>query len=137
MAPAGPTEPLIRRAEAGDAAVERLRRLQLVTDPSLSRLPIDELLGELLARVSAMLDSDEATVLLHDEQADALVARASKGLEEEVAAGVTIPSGAGFAGRVMVDRRPVHLPLVTHETVVNPILVEKGLRSLLGVPLMV
>jgi GAF domain-containing protein/anti-sigma regulatory factor (Ser/Thr protein kinase) len=137
MAPAGPTEPLVRRAKAGDLAVERLRRLQLVTDPSLSHLPIDELLHELLARASAMLDADEATVLLHDEESGVLVAHASKGLEEEVIAGVTIPSGAGFAGRVMAERRPVHLPVVTPEMVVNPILIEKGLRSLLGVPLIV
>jgi GAF domain-containing protein/anti-sigma regulatory factor (Ser/Thr protein kinase) len=137
MAPAGPTEPLVRPAEAGDDAVERLRRLQLVTDPSLSRLPLDELLRELLARVSVMLESDEATVLLYDEGAGVLVARASKGLEEEEAAGVKVPAGEGFAGRVLAERRPIHLTEVTPETVVNPILVEKGVRSLLGVPLTV
>ncbi|HKP92073.1 MAG TPA: SpoIIE family protein phosphatase [Thermoleophilaceae bacterium] len=137
MAPAGPSEPLVRRAEAGAEAVERLRRLQLVTDPSLSRLPIDELLKELLTRVSAMLEADEATVLLHDEARNVLVAHASKGLEEEVVAGVTIPHGAGFAGRVMADRRPIHLPDVTPDRVVNQILIEKGIKSLLGVPLIV
>jgi GAF domain-containing protein/anti-sigma regulatory factor (Ser/Thr protein kinase) len=137
MAPAGPTEPLVRRAEAGDAAVERLRHLQLVTDPSLSRLPIDELLDELLARISAMLGTDEATILLCDEESDVLVAHASRGLEEEVEAGVTVPVGAGFAGRVVAERRPVHLPEVTPRNVVNPILIEKGIRSMLGVPLIV
>jgi serine phosphatase RsbU (regulator of sigma subunit)/anti-sigma regulatory factor (Ser/Thr protein kinase) len=137
MAPAGPTEPLVRRAEAGDVAVERLRRLQLVTDPSLSGLPLDDLLHELLTRVSAMLEADEATVLLHDEEAGVLVARASRGLEEEVEAGVTIPVGAGFAGRVVRDRQPVVLPNVTDADVVNPILIRKGVKSLLGVPLTV
>jgi GAF domain-containing protein/anti-sigma regulatory factor (Ser/Thr protein kinase) len=124
-------------ADAGDAAVERLRRLQLVTDASLSRLPLDELLRELLARVSAMLEADEATVLLQDEDADVLVARASKGLEEEVEAGVTVPVGTGFAGRVMAERRPVHLPHVTPAAVMNQVLIEKGFESLLGVPLIV
>jgi GAF domain-containing protein/anti-sigma regulatory factor (Ser/Thr protein kinase) len=137
MAPAGPTEPLVRRAEAGEVAVERLRRLQLVTDPSLSRLRLDDLLDELLTRVSAMLDADEATALLHDEDAGVLVARASKGLEEEVEAGVTVPVGAGFAGRVLAERRPIHLQEVTPDTVVNPILIQKGMKSLLGVPLVV
>jgi serine phosphatase RsbU (regulator of sigma subunit)/anti-sigma regulatory factor (Ser/Thr protein kinase)/putative methionine-R-sulfoxide reductase with GAF domain len=135
MAPAGPTEPLVRRAEAGDAAVERLRRLQLVTDAGLSRLPLDDLLNELLTRVAAMFDADEATVLLHDEDAGVLVARASKGLEEEVEAEVTIPVGAGFAGRVVRDRRPIVLPNVTAADVVNPILISKGIKSLLGVPM--
>jgi serine phosphatase RsbU (regulator of sigma subunit)/anti-sigma regulatory factor (Ser/Thr protein kinase) len=137
MEPAGPTEPLELRAEAGEVAVERLRRLQLVTDPTLSRLPLDELLDELLARISTMLIADEATVLLQDEDARLLVAYASKGLEEEVEAGVTVPVGAGFAGRVVADRRPVHLPEVTPDSVVNPILIEKGIASMLGVPLIV
>src|ERR687886_2523794 len=137
MSQAGRTEPLAGSAEGSDVAIERLRRLQLVTDPSLSRLPLDDLLNEVLARVSRMLDADEATVLLHDEHAGMLVARASKGLEEEVEAEVTIPVGAGFAGRVVAERRPVHLPEVTPDKVVNPILIEKGIRSLLGVPLIV
>src|SRR3954471_6331641 len=125
MEPPGTTERLEVRAEAGDEAVERLRRLQLVTDPSLSRLPIDEPLDELLARIAALLVADEATVLLHDEGAELLVAYASKGLEEEVEAGVTVPVGAGFAGRVVAERRPVHLPEVTPDRVVNQILIEK------------
>src|SRR4051794_21765367 len=137
MEPPGPAEPLELRAEAGDMAVERLRRLQLVTDPGLSRLPIDELLDELLTRISTMLIADEATVLLQEEEAGVLVAYASKGLEEEVEAGVTVPVGAGFAGRVVADRLPVYLPEVTPDKVVNQILVEKGIASMLGVPLIV
>jgi GAF domain-containing protein/anti-sigma regulatory factor (Ser/Thr protein kinase) len=137
MADARATEPLVERAEAGDVAVERLRRLQLVTDASLSHLPLEEMLSELLARISAMLEVDEATVLLYDQERDLLVARASKGLEEEVEAGVTVPVGAGFAGRVFADRRPVFLPDVNAQNVVNPILIHKGVSSLLGVPMIV
>jgi serine phosphatase RsbU (regulator of sigma subunit)/anti-sigma regulatory factor (Ser/Thr protein kinase) len=49
--------------------------------------------------------------------------------------GVRIPLGKGFAGRVAAERRPVILDEVDHSTVLNPILYEKDIRSLLGVPL--
>jgi len=50
---------------------------------------------------------------------------------------VRIPVGGGFAGRVAAERRPVVLDEVDHEHVLNPILWEKGIQSLLGVPLLV
>ena len=64
------------------------------------------------------------------------MAAAAAGLEEEVSQGVRIPVGRGFAGRVAASGRPVILDHVDHTTVLNPILMEKGIRSLLGVPLM-
>jgi serine phosphatase RsbU (regulator of sigma subunit)/anti-sigma regulatory factor (Ser/Thr protein kinase) len=64
-----------------------------------------------------------------------LVARAARGLEEEVRQGVRIPVGVGFAGRIAAERRPVVLDRVDSSTVANPILWEKGIRSMLGVPL--
>ena len=67
--------------------------------------------------------------------ADELVARAAVGIEEEVEQGVRIPVGRGFAGRVAAERRPVILDDVDHADVLNPILREKGIKSLLGVPL--
>jgi serine phosphatase RsbU (regulator of sigma subunit) len=41
----------------------------------------------------------------------------------------------GFAGRIAAERRPVLLDRIDATTVANPILWEKGLRALLGVPL--
>ena len=66
-----------------------------------------------------------------------LVARAAVGIEEEVEHGVRIPVGGGFAGRVAAERRPVILDDVDHADVLNPILREKGIKSMLGVPLLV
>ena len=66
-----------------------------------------------------------------------LVARAAVGIEEEVEQGVRIPVGRGFAGRVAAGRAPVILDDVDHADVLNPILREKGIKSLLGVPLLV
>jgi signal transduction histidine kinase len=49
---------------------------------------------------------------------------------------VRIPIGGGFAGRVAAQRRPVVLGRVDEAHVLNPILLEKGIKSLLGVPLL-
>ena len=117
----------------GDA--ERLRRIQLVTDAALSHLDLDELLGELLTRIRDVLDADTAAVLLRDDLRDELVARAAVGLEEEVEQGVRIPIGGGFAGRIAAERRPIVLDDVDHADVLNPILREKGIKSMAGVPL--
>jgi signal transduction histidine kinase len=74
-------------------------------------------------------------VLLLDEAGDQLVARAAVGIEEEVEQGVRIPVGGGFAGRIAAEQRPVVLDDVDHADVLNPILRAKGIKSLLGVPL--
>jgi serine phosphatase RsbU (regulator of sigma subunit)/anti-sigma regulatory factor (Ser/Thr protein kinase) len=116
---------------------ERLRRVLRVTDVALAHLSPEALLDELLIRVREILDADTAAVLLLDESTDELVARAAKGLEEEVERGVRIPVGKGFAGRVAADRSPVVIRRVDHRNVLNPILREKGVVSLLGVPLLV
>jgi serine phosphatase RsbU (regulator of sigma subunit)/anti-sigma regulatory factor (Ser/Thr protein kinase) len=116
--------------------LERLRRLQRVSDAALAHLSVDDLLDELLLRVRDILDADTAAILLLDDSRNELVARAAKGIEEEVERGVRIPVGTGFAGRIAAERRPVMLDRVDHRTVVNPILFQKGIRSLLGVPLL-
>jgi hypothetical protein len=115
---------------------DRLSSLGVLTDTTLSHLDVDELLAELLKRVRVILDADTAAVLLREGAADDLVARAASGLEEEVRQGVRIPIGVGFAGRVAQTRSPVVLNRVDETTVANPILWEKGIRVMLGVPLL-
>src|SRR4051812_45776215 len=78
---------------------------------------------------------DTVAILLLE--GDQLHARAAKGIEEEVEQGVRIPLGRGFAGRIAAERRAVVVPDVDHADILNPILREKGIRSLLGVPLLV
>ena len=43
--------------------------------------------------------------------------------------------GLGFAGRIAAERRPLILERIDASTVANPILWEKGIQSMLGVPL--
>jgi serine phosphatase RsbU (regulator of sigma subunit) len=118
-------------------ADDKLRDIRSVTDAALSYLDAEDLLAVLLRRVKEALDADTAAVLLLDRSGRYLIATAASGLEEEVTQGVRIPVGGGFAGRIAAERRPVILPRVDHDHVLNPILLEKGIRSLVGVPLMV
>jgi serine phosphatase RsbU (regulator of sigma subunit)/anti-sigma regulatory factor (Ser/Thr protein kinase) len=114
-----------------------IRELQRISDAALASLSMDELLHELLERVTAIVGSDTAAFLLLDEVSGDLVAQAAKGIEEEVEQGVRIPLGRGFAGRIASERRAVFIEDVDHADILNPILREKGIRSLLGVPLRV
>ena len=114
-----------------------VRRLQSVTDAALAHLRLDELLEALLERTRQILEVDTCAILLLDEETNELVARAALGIEEEVEQGVRIPVGGGFAGRIAAEKRPVILDDVDHAHVLNPILREKGIKSMLGVPLVV
>ena len=116
---------------------ERVRRLQSVTDAALAHLRLDELLDALLERTRQILEVDTCAILLLDEDTNELVARAALGLEEEVEQGVRVPVGGVFAGRIAAEKRPVILDDVDHANVLNPILREKGIKSMLGVPLVV
>ena len=116
-------------------SAERLDKLQVLTDSTLSHLGTEALLVELLARVRDILDVDTAAVLTLDQQGSELEARAACGIEEEVRQGVRIPVGTGFAGRIAVVRHPIRLDRVDATTVANPILWEKGIKVMLGVPL--
>jgi phosphoserine phosphatase RsbU/P len=111
---------------------ENLREINAVTRASHD---LDELLPLLLDQVLDLLHCDTAAVLLFDAISDQLVARAARGLEEEVRQGVRIPVGVGFAGRIASERRPLVLDRIDSSTVANPILWEKGIQSMLGVPL--
>jgi serine phosphatase RsbU (regulator of sigma subunit) len=127
--------PPATRPDAQEALIGRLRDIEALADTALSRLDEQRLLETLLERVKNVLQADTATVLLLDHSASQLAATASIGIKEEVRQGTRVPLGTGFAGRVAASREPVILTTVDHTTVVNPLLVERGIRSLLGVPL--
>jgi serine phosphatase RsbU (regulator of sigma subunit) len=118
------------------SGLDRLQDIEALTDVALSRLDGQQLLTVLLDRVKAILRADTAAVLLLDHARGQLVATAASGIEDEVRQGVRIPVGAGFAGRIAAERHPVILHQVDSTTVHNPLLVDRGIRSLLGVPLL-
>jgi PAS domain S-box-containing protein len=120
-----------------ETAIDRMARVQTVTDVALAHLSLDQLLVELLNRVRDAMTADTVAILLLESEGDELVAWAAKGLEEEVEANVRIPVGRGFAGQVAAQKGPVRIDDLDQATVLNPLLRQKGIRSLLGVPLLV
>jgi phosphoserine phosphatase RsbU/P len=120
---------------ATDESAHQLRRLEVLADSDLAQLGTTELVNALLMRVEEILGVDTVAVLVVDRGGSQLVARAARGLEDEVRQGFRLPIGRGFAGRVALTRAPVSLADVGPTTVVNPILWRRGIRSMLGVPL--
>ncbi len=113
----------------------KLRDIQSITDAALSALSPQALLDALVERAKLALAADTAAVLLLDEPSGQLVAAAASGLEEEVEQGVRVPLGEGFAGRIAALGQVVILPQVDNTNVVNPLLLARGIRSLMGAPL--
>jgi len=123
------------RSGTGTASGRRLEQLESITDSALGFMSLEDMLSELLERVRTLLGADTAAVLLLDEDRNVLVARAARGLEEEVRQGVQVPVAQGFAGRVAAQARPVVIEDLSRADIVNPILRQKGVRSMLGVPI--
>ena len=123
------------RAEAEEAA-KRVRDLQQVTDVALAQLPLDELLQELLERISRVLDLDAAAILLTDDSGDALTARATLGIDAmRDGKPVRVPIGEGCAGRVADERRTVLLDDIRTPDGLDPLFAGSAMKSLAGVPL--
>lgn len=104
-------------------------------EESPPHLDVEEVVQDLLGAIRDELRVDTVTVLLLDPYGQELMATASLGLEEEVAQGVRLPVGKGFAGRIAGTRAPVQLGDVDSSSVLNPLLINRGVRSILGVPM--
>ncbi|WP_410596420.1 PP2C family protein-serine/threonine phosphatase [Amycolatopsis sp. lyj-23] len=117
-------------------AQNRLQQLEAILGAPAAHLGLAEMLAETLRRLREVLEVDTATVLRYQHSGRQLVAFAAAGIEEEVHQGVRVPVGSGFAGRVALERAPVILDHVDDTTVVNSLLWERGLHSMLGVPML-
>ncbi|MDH2414921.1 GAF domain-containing SpoIIE family protein phosphatase [Nocardioides sp. CER19] len=93
-------------------------------------------LSSLLDRVRSTMRADTATVLVLDRTRTLLEPAATVGLDRTLRRARRVPLGEGFAGRVAQTRQPVSLTHVDRSTVLNPVLLDHGVRSLLGVPVM-
>lgn len=119
-----------------DAEPNGIDSIEVLVNGAGGRLQdVDDLLHDLLRQLVTIVRADTAAVLLLDEEETHVVARATFGIEEEVRQGVRIPVGVGFAGRIAAERKPVALDRVDASTVSNPILWQKGIKRILGVPL--
>jgi signal transduction histidine kinase len=113
------------RAEAEGTAVT-LRELQAISDAALANLDTDDLLRELLSRVTAAVDADVAAILLQD--GEDLTIRAAQGVEGAdgdvlLAVGRSLVSEPGAGGTpVLLDKERLRAA-------------PGGICTLLGLPL--
>jgi PAS domain S-box-containing protein len=109
-----------------------LQALGALTDPTLSKLPTDQLLDAMLARLLDALGVQTAAVYLLNADGSELVGRASIGT---LADARCLRADLGLAGRIIDGRSP----LVTWSTVEIEELVPPtaGLVSLAGCPLVI
>jgi PAS domain S-box-containing protein len=115
-------------------------QLQALTDTALSHLALNDLLRELLGRVTAIIGVDTVGITLLDEDGRTLTLRAARGLGEEDVGRVQIPVGRGFLGRVAASREPLivdadGLSAADFEGI--PPSLRQRLRALAVVPLLV
>jgi FixJ family two-component response regulator/anti-sigma regulatory factor (Ser/Thr protein kinase) len=123
-----------KRAEA-EAVAGTVSRLERLTEAALANLSLDDLLHELLGHVCELLETDTAAILLLDEERALLEVKAERGLYGDADARFTVPVGAGFAGRIVSERRSIVIDDVSAAEVLSPILRQR-VKSLLGVPLL-
>jgi signal transduction protein with GAF and PtsI domain len=90
---------------------------------------------KLLAWLREYMSVDTVTLLLPAEDRKNLAVCATIGLEEEIAQQIRIPVGRGVAGRIAASGKPKIVDNLFDEEIVSPILRQKGLRSLVGVPI--
>lgn len=116
-------------AEAQGTA-QTLRELQAISDAALANLGIDDLLRELLSRVTDAVDVEVAAILLEREDGETLDIRARKGLEPDDEA-VAIALGRTLVTEPGAGSSPT---LVQDDGIAGG---EGGIRTLLGVPLVI
>jgi PAS domain S-box-containing protein len=92
------------RTEA-EAALERLRAIESITDSALRHLGLDELLHELLARLQRALNTQAATVFLLSEDGQTLYPRTAEGYELDPALLVRV--GYGATGLIAARGHPL------------------------------
>jgi K+-sensing histidine kinase KdpD len=119
-----------------EAVSQRLHALQAVTDTALAHPDIDNLLQQLLDRITQVLAVDNTAILLVDETGQELVIHMAHGPEEQVAGRVRIPIGQGIAGQIAASREPLIVDDLRTVEVANPFL-QEHIHSLMGVPLVI
>ncbi|MBR8833177.1 MAG: GAF domain-containing protein [Stigonema ocellatum SAG 48.90 = DSM 106950] len=80
---------------------------------------------------------DTITILLPTKNGQKLAVCATIGLEEEIAEDIRIPMGLGFAGHIAASGEQMIVKDLSKVEIVSPILRNRGIQSMVGVPLVV
>jgi PAS domain S-box-containing protein len=121
-----------------EAANGQLQALQALTDTALSHLALDDLLRELLCRVTSVLGVEQVGILLLDADGRTLTLQAACGLLEAAPGYDQFAMGQGFPGRVAASRASLIVDTPSADDLDgSPPLLRERLHSAAGVPLLV
>jgi len=122
--------------EMEKTATQNHQSIEIFNQTLSPQVLLENLLHALLECIRQVMHVDTVAVLLRTEGGKQLAVRATLGLEEEMETGVRIPMGQGFAGHIAACQERMIVDDLSQVEVVSPILHKKGLRSMLGVPLL-
>jgi PAS domain S-box-containing protein len=112
----------------------RLQAVSEVTDAAMRSLELEATMRNILECVARLMKADVAVINLRSE--DRLTSIASLGLEAEVRQNFSLAIGEGFSGRIAATGRPGYVAdAQTDPLVVSRAIKQKGVRTMLGVPL--
>src|SRR5262249_24407583 len=130
------TDPLTRSAQ-------ELQALGEVSQALSSTLDLETVLTTIVSRASQIAGTDSCSVYEYDEQAEALVFRATHNLSDEVVAVMQhspIRRGEGVGGRMALTLEPVQIADISEPGAytgpLRDVLLRNGSRAVLGVPLL-
>ena len=127
------------RAEAERAEAERatatIGRLQAVADAALEHRDLDALLPAILGRTRDVMDAEAAALLLLQEDGTLSLVTSDPSTGEDRPD--RVPADAGIAGRVLATREPVLVDDPPPDQLADPSILEAGISSMLGAPLVV
>lgn len=113
-----------------------LEALQWVTDPSLARQGLEDLLQCLLERMVAIMGAHAGAILLLDPQRHELVLRKALGVSAEQAVGFRVRLGEDFAGRVAAHNTVLWVRNAQDDpSVSSPYIQRSQVRGVIGAPM--
>jgi acetyltransferase-like isoleucine patch superfamily enzyme/putative methionine-R-sulfoxide reductase with GAF domain len=127
------------KLSAALAQIEKTAELsypQTVNAAAFPDFVLENLLYVLLDCIREVMNVDTITILLPTNNGKQLAVCATIGLEEEIVESVRIPIGEGFAGHIAASGEQMIVDDLSKVEVVSPILRNRGIQSMIGVPLL-
>ena len=119
------------------AELSHHQHLQTVNKTVPLHLVVENMLHALLDCIRQFMQTDTIALLLQTKSGQQLAVRATIGLKEEIVEEIRIPIGRGFAGQIAASCKLMVVDNLSKVEVVSPVLRNKGIRSMVGVPLLV
>jgi signal transduction histidine kinase len=129
-----------RTAELAQSVTE-LRALGEVSQAVNSTINLETVLSTIVAKAVQLSGAEAGTIYVFDEATQEFHLRATYGMDDALVAGVKgqhIRAGEGVIGQATLERRPIQLPDVQHDSssLVLDVILRAGFRALLTIPLL-